>query len=268
MTLSNSRILIIEPDDVFRKALRLLFGKNVMCFGTVEASAETLTKKEYDAIVIDYWLAHINGAEFFKLTEAFQSDAKKIIVYDNDISNDIPKNYIIARKPFSTEKVEELIKMLENERIKAQTPIQRAENIVMNHVIGAMGAGLVPIPLVDMAALTVVQLNMLRNLADVFGVPFCRDKGKHLVATLVGSALPSLSAATIVSFLKAIPVMGQIFGALTLPISGGAATYALGRVFIQHFASGGTFLNFNPDKVKDYYAEMFKKGNLIVRHSF
>jgi len=38
-----------------------------------------------------------------------------------------------------------------------------------------------------------------------------------------------------------------------MPIVAGAATYAIGKVFVRHFASGGTFLTFNPEKVKDYY---------------
>jgi len=47
-----------------------------------------------------------------------------------------------------------------------------------------------------------------------------------------------------------IPLLGQACAVLTMPVSGGAATYALGMVFIQHFSSGGTFLNFDPDQVK------------------
>ena len=37
-------------------------------------------------------------------------------------------------------------------------------------------------------------------------------------------------------------------------------TYAVGKVFIQHFESGETFLTFYPEKVKAYYAEMFEEG--------
>lgn len=276
MTLSNSKIVIIDPDDDFRKALYLFLdtrknANSLTLFENVEASSEALMKNKYDAIIIDYWQARMNGSDFFRLAEELQPDAKKIIVYDNDIKNGIPGNYTIVRKPFSGEEFETLIKISGSRVPVLQAPDTAvAERIVRNHVIGAMGAGLLPIPLVDMAALTGVQLSMLKNLAYIFRIPFCRDRGKHLIATLVGSALPAMSAATLVSFFKTIPLVGQVFGALTLPVSGGAATYAIGRVFIQHFASGGTFLNFDPDKVRDHYAEMFKRGNLIAvryRHS-
>jgi len=254
----NSKILIIDPDDDFRKALCLFFGtrKSMKCltlFGSLEESADALMKNEYDAIICDYCQAYMSGPKFFKLAEAFQPDAKKIIVYDNDIKDDIPKNYSLVRKPFSGEKIEDIIKILGNNAPKSQVLIPEkttAERIVRNHVIGAMGAGLIPIPLVNMAALTGIQLNMLKRLAGVFGIPFCRDKGKHLIAIMVGSTLPSLSAASLVHFFKTIPLLGQACAVLTMPVSGGAATYALGMVFIQHFSSGGTFLNFDPDQVK------------------
>ena len=41
-------------------------------------------------------------------------------------------------------------------------------------------------------------------------------------------------------------------------------TYAAGRVFHQHFASGGTFLTFDPDKVREYYAQMLEEGKTIA----
>jgi len=49
-----------------------------------------------------------------------------------------------------------------------------------------------------------------------------------------------------------------------MPVVAGAATYTGGRVFIQHFASGGTFLTLDPDKVTNYYAEMLKEGKTVA----
>jgi hypothetical protein len=34
----------------------------------------------------------------------------------------------------------------------------------------------------------------------------------------------------------------------------------VGKVFVQHFESGGTFLNFKPEEVRAYYQQMFKEG--------
>ncbi len=134
------------------------------------------------------------------------------------------------------------------------------DKIVRNHVLGAMGIGLIPVPLADLAALTGLQMNMLRKLAKAYNVPFSKDKGKNMLASLVGAGVPVMSAGSLASFIKTVPVVGQTVGALTMPAISGAMTYAVGKVFIQHFASGGTFLNFDPDEVRAYYAQMFEQG--------
>ena len=51
-----------------------------------------------------------------------------------------------------------------------------------------------------------------------------------------------------------------------MPVLAGAATYAVGKVFIQHFESGGTFLNFNPESVRGYYEAMFKEGQSVAEN--
>ena len=135
-----------------------------------------------------------------------------------------------------------------------------SEGTIRNHVIGSMGVGLIPIPVVDLVALTGIQLNMLRKLAKDYDIPFSKDKVKNILASLIGGGIPVTFAGAFTSLMKAVPIIGQTTGALAMPILAGATTYAVGKVFTQHFASGGTFLNFNPDEVKDYYYEMFKEG--------
>jgi hypothetical protein len=41
-------------------------------------------------------------------------------------------------------------------------------------------------------------------------------------------------------------------GALTMPVFSAAATYVIGKVFIQHFATGGTLLDFHPPDYKEF----------------
>ncbi|RLC17980.1 MAG: hypothetical protein DRI57_09035 [Deltaproteobacteria bacterium] len=145
-----------------------------------------------------------------------------------------------------------------------QNPGEQSQKIIRNHLIASMGMGLVPIPLLDMAGLSGIQLNMLRKLAGDYSVPFSKDKGKHFIAALLGSGIPSLGSASLVSFIKTVPIVGQAVGALAMPVIAGASTYAVGKVFVQHFASGGTFLNFNPEQVREFYTQMFAEGQSVV----
>ena len=143
-------------------------------------------------------------------------------------------------------------------------PTAQGERIVRNHMLIAMGVGLVPFPIVDMVGITGVQLNMLRKLSNIYEVPFTEHKVKNILASLIGggSAIPLSSS--LLSLTKIIPGIGQAIGAVTMPVTAGATTYAVGMVFHQHFASGGTFLTFDPDKVRDYYAKMIAKGKDVA----
>ncbi len=141
---------------------------------------------------------------------------------------------------------------------------QRIEKHARNHILAAMGVGLVPIPLVDLVALIGVQLDMIRTLSVEYGVPFRRDIGKSVITTLLGGFIPVALGGTLSSLIKCIPLIGQTTGAITMPVISGASTYAIYKVFIQHFESGGTFLDLDPAKVKSYFAEQFTKGKQVA----
>lgn len=135
---------------------------------------------------------------------------------------------------------------------------------IRRHIAVASAIGLLPIPLFDMAALIAVQMNLIRKIAKAYEVPFTKNKVRTIVTSLVSAVLPTALTPTVASISKTIPLVGQTAGAVTMPVLAGAATYATGRVFVLHFESGGTFLNFDIDKVKQQYAEMFKKGKEVV----
>ena len=129
----------------------------------------------------------------------------------------------------------------------------------------AMGLGLIPVPIVNMVAITGVQLNMLRKLSNAYEIPFTEHKVKNILASLVGAGSVLPIGRSLMSLAKVIPIAGQAFGAISVPATAGAITYAVGKVFHQHFASGGTFLTFDPNEVKSYYTEMIEKGKSVAR---
>ncbi|MCP4105829.1 MAG: DUF697 domain-containing protein [Desulfobacteraceae bacterium] len=144
-------------------------------------------------------------------------------------------------------------------------PKEESNKTIRHHVYCSMAVGLVPIPLVDFAGMTGVQLNMLRVIAKKYEVPFSTGIAKNLISSLVGGALPvTVSGPLAASLSKLIPGVGSTVGIVTMPIVGGATTYAIGKVFVQHFASGGTFLTFDPDQVREYFTEMLKEGKKVA----
>src|SRR6185436_2578149 len=90
--------------------------------------------------------------------------------------------------------------------------IEAAKAIVRPNVMWAMGAGIVPLPIVDVLAISAVQLRMLKQLGDHYGVAFSEHRVKNIVGVLIGGlgsvGLGSLAA---MSLMKLIPFAGQAF---------------------------------------------------------
>jgi uncharacterized protein (DUF697 family) len=131
--------------------------------------------------------------------------------------------------------------------------VERAEIVIRNHVILSMGFGLIPIPLLDTVGLTGTQLAMLRKLAKIYHIPFSEHIGKSALMSLIGGTGSVPVAGIVFTAMKALPIIGTSIAAITMPVTAGAITHATGRIFHQHFASGGTFLTFDPKKVRAYY---------------
>jgi len=148
-----------------------------------------------------------------------------------------------------------------------ETPVsaEQISKLIRHHVYGSMAVGLVPIPMVDFLGIAGIQLNMVRKMAEYYDIPFSKDMTKNLIISLIGGAIPASAAYPVASSIKFIPLIGQTLGAVSMPVIAGASTYAVGKVFYRHFASGGTFLTFDPEKARAYYEEMFQKGKTIVK---
>jgi uncharacterized protein (DUF697 family) len=129
-----------------------------------------------------------------------------------------------------------------------------AQEVIKRYSTYAAGAGLIPIPAADMAAVAAIEFKMLGELAKIYDVPFENDRVRPILASVIGGyAAANLGYGAGGSLLKSIPLIGTAMGVLAVPTFAAGLTYAVGKVFTQHFASGGTFLDFDPDKVRTYF---------------
>ncbi|MBP7654120.1 DUF697 domain-containing protein [Candidatus Dependentiae bacterium] len=164
----------------------------------------------------------------------------------------------------------EEIKNNEVEDVQAQgeesSKLAQANSKVTRYVLWSMGAGVIPVPIVDMMAITGVQLKMISEITAVYEVPFSENMAKSYITALIGSVLPgSLAASGFGSLIKAIPGIGSFSGAVSQSLLAGAITFAIGKVFAAHFEMGGNLLNFNVDKSKTIFKEQFEKGKEAVK---
>ncbi|HTY37270.1 MAG TPA: DUF697 domain-containing protein [Bacteroidota bacterium] len=167
------------------------------------------------------------------------------------------------------------MKEIPNE-VKPETPTQPeqpapelnnlalANAVVNKYTLWSMGAGLIPVPVVDIAAVAGFQLKMVSDLSDVYKVQFSENAAKAIIGSLTASLSAGyLARGYVTSLLKSIPVVGFL-SAVSMPLTSGAITWALGKVFVKHFESGGTLLTFDTARMKSYFKDMYNQGKTAV----
>lgn len=135
-----------------------------------------------------------------------------------------------------------------------------ADDIIRTHVIWATGAGAVPVPLLDIAAVSGVQLDMLKQLSAHYGVAYTEQQGKAWLSVLSAGFIARLGANAI----KLIPGIGSIIGGASMAVMSGASTYALGKVARDHFEQQGTFDNLDLNAAKARYEEAYEEGKKVA----
>jgi uncharacterized protein (DUF697 family) len=152
------------------------------------------------------------------------------------------------------------------ELLKRRKRHRLSSAVIRRNTLWAAGTGLIPIPVLDSAAIVSVQIKMLAEISSVYEVPFQNNSGKSVIAammtTLSGTVLGKslLSTGIFGNLMKVVPGVGAALSILTMPGFNAAFTYALGRVFQQHYAAGGTIKDFDPRAAEPYFKEKLKEG--------
>lgn len=128
--------------------------------------------------------------------------------------------------------------------------------IIRTHVLWSMGAGLVPIPVVDVAAVSGVQIKMIQDIGRLYDVELNDNLGRSVLAALTGGTLARLGASAI----KALPFVGSVVGGITMSVLSGASTYAVGHVIARELEEQGTLDKLDVNAAKKVYDEAFERG--------
>lgn len=137
---------------------------------------------------------------------------------------------------------------------------ERADAIIRSHMKWAMAAGAVPLPVADVLAITGIQLDMLKQLAALYGVDYTEERGKAWLSAFTATTMARIGA----NFIKFIPGFGSIIGGATMAIIGGASTYGLGQVAVKHFSEKGTFTSMDLDRAKSVFDRAYAEGKRVV----
>jgi uncharacterized protein (DUF697 family) len=138
----------------------------------------------------------------------------------------------------------------------------RCDVTISKHVGAAMGFGFLPLPVVDFVAITGVQMDLVYRLSRIYDVEFSTQAVRALLGSLLGASVPLQPA--LVSGLKLMPGIGVAAAFVAQPALAGASTYAIGKVFVEHFESGGTLLTFSASKMKEHFEQRMNEGKQVV----
>ncbi len=137
----------------------------------------------------------------------------------------------------------------------------KADKIIRNHVLWAIGVSAVPIPFVDIVGVTAIQLDMLKQLSRLYKIDFDANKGKALITSLVGTSLVGSLAASG----RVIGEYGRAVSWASTMLLQGALTYAIGELFLSGIEEGcKSILDLDLDKASEFFDGAVEKGKEYV----
>jgi uncharacterized protein (DUF697 family) len=135
-----------------------------------------------------------------------------------------------------------------------------ADQTIDSHVLWAMGAGAIPLPILDVVAVSAIQLNMYKELCMLYQSDYNEAFAKNIISAITGATLAKIGA----SFLKSIPVIGTLLGGMPMVVLSGTSTYAMGQVFKKHLEIGEMMSAFSFENAQKIYDDAFSKGKSYV----
>lgn len=138
----------------------------------------------------------------------------------------------------------------------------KVEKIIEEHVLWSMGAGAVPLPIVDVVSVSAVQLDMLEELCKAYGVEYSENTASNIITAIAGGTFAKLVSSAI----KAIPILGSWIGGVSMVVLSGASTYAMGQAFVRQLETGSTLDSFDIKDLRVWFQKQFDRGVEFVNN--
>jgi len=136
------------------------------------------------------------------------------------------------------------------------------------HIVGysMTAAGLGALPVVDLVAVSTVQVKLLHGLAALYGQQWDKNTITEFLG-LMGAGIASGYLTRLVgrAIAKVVPFWGQTVGAVWSASSSGAATYALGKAAVYFFTRRKSGLSVDPEVLRRIYSDSLAHGATILK---
>ena len=137
-----------------------------------------------------------------------------------------------------------------------------AQSIIRKYVLMSTGLGFVPNPVLNVGSTATTQILMIRELCDLFKVPFQKELVSVSVSSLFGSAVTKavgLVAAMVIPGAKPVARLNLAGGGIS-----GLYTNTVGEYYKIHFQKGGTLKDASFSDLGRYFKEEYQRGDIGI----
>lgn len=153
---------------------------------------------------------------------------------------------------------------IQDPEVKTVTSLakEEADKIIKRGAMLATGASMIPLPAIDIALVSAVQINMVKQLCEAYGVPYQEHRVRVAITSIIGATIARFVAYGAKETLDAFSQYEGMSDLLTSGAIGGFFTAATGEIYSMHFEGGGTLETLDISNFIDYVSEQIKNGEL------
>jgi len=138
---------------------------------------------------------------------------------------------------------------------------EQAQKVIQSHVLWSLVAGALPVPFLDIAGVTFIQMDMFKQISKIYKADFDLNKGKALITSFVASTMAGILTIG-PSLFKTIKKPASI---VSNAVFQAAITYALGYLFLNAYDEGKCFFDLGLANSTELFEEAFEKGKEYVK---
>ena len=120
------------------------------------------------------------------------------------------------------------------QKLAAKRRVLASRIVDQNATLGAISA-LAPVPAFNVAGVASIIVRMLKQLSELYGVEFERDRTRLFVIGVLGGAAPTGLGAAAVSTISLVAPAPAFLGVLVSTLAAASVTRAIGEVFVESF---------------------------------
>ena len=151
----------------------------------------------------------------------------------------------------------------------------RGEELAKLYANWAAASGGIPVPLIDLAIITGVQVRLVASLADLYGVSISKHRARLALLSITGGgtavaaagvakvALPG-TLSIVGSASKSAIGFGTVLGSIAIGAFAYSSTILIGRLFMDAFEKSISFSKTEVDNMAEQYS---KEINSTIRTS-